>query len=59
MLLSGAGTALAHSDHGDVTPPAGGISIVTLEGLQAELFTPPHPPPAVQGNKIVLASLLN
>jgi len=59
IFLPGAGTALAHSDHGDVTPPAGGISIVTLERFQAELFTPPHPPLAVAGSKIVLTSLLN
>ncbi|MCH7914475.1 MAG: hypothetical protein IH856_15815 [Deltaproteobacteria bacterium] len=58
VFLSGAGTALAHGNHGDAALPAGGISIVTLKGFQVEFLTSPRPPRAVQGNKIVLIPLI-
>ncbi len=46
-------SVFAHGDHGDAAPPAGGISIVSLEGFQVELLTSPSPPRAGRENKIV------
>lgn len=49
----------AHGDHGDAAPPEGGISLVTLDGFQAELLTSPRPPRAGEESKIVIKILRN
>ncbi|HXG52385.1 MAG TPA: 4Fe-4S binding protein [candidate division Zixibacteria bacterium] len=57
LSLSATGRVLAHGDHGDAAPLEGGISLVTLDGFQAELLTSPRPPRAGEENKIVVKIL--
>jgi len=49
--------ALAHGEHGEATPVLGGMSLITLDGFQAELLGSPRPLRIGAENKIIIKIL--
>lgn len=61
LLISGliVDRVFADAGHSSASAVDGGISLVTLDGFQAELLTSPTPPRAGEENKIVVKILRN
>jgi hypothetical protein len=49
--------AFAHGEHGEATPVLGGMSLITLDGFQAELLGSPRPLRIGAENKIIIKIL--